>query len=151
MRCKWSAINMLTDLAAQGLLWGVPLHSPHAGGKHPGGTRPFFHHPTCSGSEHPSYQHSLHCHLKGSLVSCRPFLMSLLGKKTVQGLLWTIQIWPLLLVFTSRSDGELCAQHSPETPAALRSKGKWNKLPKDHAAKWATVQESACSPHGETE
>lgn len=68
--------------------------------------------------------------------------LSLLGNmKTGQWLLWTIKIWPLLLVSTSRSDGGLCAQHSPETPAALRSKGKQNKLPKDHAARWATAQE----------
>lgn len=103
------------------------------------------HHPTCSASEVPSYQHSLHCHQKGCLVSCRAFPMSLLGNiKTVQGLLWTIQIWPLLLVSTSRSDGELCAQ--PETPAARRSKGKWNKWPKD-----MLPGEDACSPLADAE
>lgn len=87
MRCQWSAINVLSDLAAQGLLWGVPLYSPHAGGKYPGGTQPSFHHSTRSGSDDLSYQHSLPCH-HCSLFSCRAFLVSLLGKmKTVQGLL----------------------------------------------------------------
>lgn len=78
---KFSAINSTahsthsTRAAAES-----PTLLPHAGGKCPGGTdSSSAHRPTCPGSKALSYQHPLHCHQKGSSVSCRAFQVTLLG------------------------------------------------------------------------